>query len=91
MTKLYSPSTRGFYEIEIHGNNIPSDAVQVTNEEYIDILATPILKVLTVQEQIVELEAQQTPRRLREAVLTEDGELWLTSIEAQITALRAQL
>jgi hypothetical protein len=30
----YSKSTGGFYTPEIHGENIPSDAVEVTDEQY---------------------------------------------------------
>ena len=43
-----------------------------------------------IKQHIVELEAQQTPRRIREAVLGVDGG-WLAGIEAQIEALRSQL
>lgn len=32
MTKFYSQSTSGFYSIEINGDDIPSDAVQITDE-----------------------------------------------------------
>ena len=30
----YSPSTNGFYTPEIHGENIPADAVEITREHY---------------------------------------------------------
>ncbi len=30
----YSKTTRGFYCVEIHGNNIPQDAVAITREEH---------------------------------------------------------
>jgi len=43
-----------------------------------------------VREQIVLLELQQTPRRMREAALGTDGG-WLASLDAQIQALRKQL
>ena len=44
----------------------------------------------TLLEQIVLLELEITPRRLREAVLgTDNG--WLASKEAEIAAVRAQL
>jgi len=42
-------------------------------------------------EAIMMLEAQVTPRRMREAALYEDGREWLQEIEAQIAALRTQL
>jgi hypothetical protein len=31
---FYSRSTRGFYDTEIHGTNIPNDAVEITIEQY---------------------------------------------------------
>jgi hypothetical protein len=34
MTKFYSRTTNGFYSSEINGNNMPSDAVEVTQQEY---------------------------------------------------------
>ena len=40
--------------------------------------------------QIVELESQQTPRRLREAALTDEGRAWLQNLENQIAAKRAE-
>lgn len=43
-----------------------------------------------IKRQIVVLEYQQTPRRIREAALGIDNG-WLAGIEAQIQALRAQL
>lgn len=43
----------------------------------------------TIMQQIQELEAQITPRRLREAVLGDNG--WLAAKEAEISALREQL
>jgi polyhydroxyalkanoate synthesis regulator phasin len=41
--------------------------------------------------QIESLEQKITPRRLREAVLNEEGRTWLETLEAQISALRSQL
>ena len=43
-----------------------------------------------IKRQIVVLESQQTPRRIREAALGIDNG-WLAGIEAQIVVLRAQL
>jgi len=34
MTIHYSPSTRGFYTTEIHGDNVPGDAVEVSGDQY---------------------------------------------------------
>lgn len=66
-----------------HWAKIVEDGIKV--EPYISPVAT-------IQQQIDELEAQQTPRLMREAF---KGELYatnkLTELDAQITALRAQL
>ena len=31
---FYSKQTGGFYDSRIHGNNIPDDSVEITDEEY---------------------------------------------------------
>ena len=31
---FYSKTTGGFYSTEIHGNNIPADAVEITSEQH---------------------------------------------------------
>lgn len=36
---LYSRSTNGFYTPEIHGDSIPSDVVEITDEKYAELLA----------------------------------------------------
>lgn len=35
----YSKQTNGFYTLEIHGNNIPADAVEITAEDHAALLA----------------------------------------------------
>jgi hypothetical protein len=37
MSKLYSPSTRGFYAKDFH-ESIPEDAVEITDDEWQDLL-----------------------------------------------------
>lgn len=34
----YSPTTKGFYTPEVHGENIPADAVEITDAEYSALL-----------------------------------------------------
>ena len=34
----YSKTTKGFYCEEIHGTNIPSDSVQITKEQHVNLL-----------------------------------------------------
>lgn len=43
----------------------------------------------TIPEQIEALERTVTPRRLREAILTPGGKVWLQNKEDDIAALRA--
>lgn len=38
MTRRYSPSTRGFYETDLHGNSIPADAVYVSPARHAELL-----------------------------------------------------
>lgn len=35
---LYSASTNGFYDVAIHGNNIPADAVEITSTYHTELL-----------------------------------------------------
>jgi hypothetical protein len=102
---LYSPSTNGFY-LRGQSSVIPADAVSITDEEHAAcagkvLLPGPDGKPLVqdplkltegqfVLQQIAKLEADITPRRLREAVLgIDDG--WLDGIDSEISALRAKL
>lgn len=39
MTITYSPSTRGFYTSDIHGENFPPDVVAVSAEAYATLMA----------------------------------------------------
>lgn len=45
---------------------------------------------LAILKQIANLELQQTPRRIRDAIKGVDNG-WLVNLETQISALRAQL
>lgn len=38
MAKLYSPSARGFYDRGVHGESIPADAIEITDEEWRQLL-----------------------------------------------------
>lgn len=103
----FSKTTNGFYTTEIHGSKMPVDVVEITEDQHQSLLAgqtagkrisgdtngNPVLVAVdgpTVQQQIDTLERSITPRRLREAVLTGDH-TFITGVEAQIVALRAQL
>jgi|DEB19_MinimDraft_3_1074340.scaffolds.fasta_scaffold24088_2 hypothetical protein len=70
--RLMTPSER----MQFGAIELPEPAPEVT-----PYVPTPL-------DEIRNLEAQITPRRLREAVLTPEGKAWLEGIEAQISALR---
>ena len=75
--------------------------VNLDLNEYVEYLAWKVLgntpdpwvePPITVQDQINELEASLTSRRMREAVLNKgQGMQFLQDVEDQITALRVQL
>ena len=111
MTLVYAPSTGGFYDSEIHGHNVPHDAVEVTKQEHAGLLAAqsagqiitsdangrplavdpPLPPPPSITQQILDLESTITPRRAREALLTEAGKAWLADVDSQIAILRAQI
>ncbi|MCT9014628.1 tail fiber assembly protein [Cupriavidus gilardii] len=37
----YSPSTGGFYDPSIHGDGIPADAIEVSDDDYWALMAAP--------------------------------------------------
>lgn len=45
-TIKFSPSTSGFYLPEIHGSGIPSDAIDVDYELYLELMESPSGKVV---------------------------------------------
>lgn len=61
--------------------------IEVFQEEEPLIVEPP----LTIKYQIQLIELSITHRRLREAILTEDGAEWLRGKEREIEALRLQL
>ena len=56
-----------------------------------ELAAMSIVPPKKVKHQIADLESTITPRRLRDAVLTDEGRVWLEDVEAQINMLRGQL
>jgi hypothetical protein len=80
------------------GTSFPADVLldyTWTNEEFDlrwqdDVAAVPNPND-AIRNQIAELEDTVTNRRMREALLTDTGAAWLSAVEEQIAALRAQL
>lgn len=46
---------------------------------------------LSIDMQISILEAKQTPRRIRESVLSENGSAWLKALNEEISILRSKI
>ena len=55
-----------------------------------ELAPEPAAPAPTILQQILALERQQTPRRMREAALGEDNG-WLKNLDSEIAGLRAQL
>jgi hypothetical protein len=73
---------------------LPVDAVNISDNEVEVIKALkfpPKTGNAALLEQIGIIEASVTPRRLREAALTEAGKAWLADVDSQIAVLRNQL
>jgi hypothetical protein len=66
-------------------------AAQAAGWPEVELASTGIGAEVGMAFDIIELEATITPRRLREAILTESGKKWLLQVETQIAALRKQL
>ena len=67
----------------------PVDAIEISDMEAATLVQVPSLSD-KIKQEIAELEATITPRRLREAVLgIDDG--WLAALNNQIVDLRTQL
>ena len=77
---LDATKKRGETEVVVDGNT-----VTVTKKALVKSAAE------IAQEKIFELEAAVSPRRLRDAHLTEDGAAWLANQEQLISAERSKL
>ena len=77
---LDATKKRGETEVVVDG-----DTVTVTKKA----IAKSTAEI--AQDKIFELEAAISQRRLRDAVLTEDGKAWLTNKEQAISAERSKL
>lgn len=91
----YAKSTGGFYITEIHGENIPSDAVEITDEQHAALLQGQTdgqeiagddngFPILIDRVQVVLVPGIVTMRQARLALL-EAGQL--AAVEAAINAL----
>lgn len=92
--KTYKDGKNDLHVIEAGFEHLlPADCVEITQAELEAILAaknalTPNQKTL---QSIATIEATITPRRLREALVSQAGKDWIAAQDAAIAALRAQL
>ena len=81
MTIFYSPQTRGFYVDSIHGDSIPDDRVEVSEDKHWELLAgqqegssiviidgEPVLKKLEIERTTEEWERRIAHRRYAEEI-----------------------
>ena len=81
---FYSKSTSGFYATEIHGKNIPADAVEITTEEHAALLAGQGQGKLSVADADGRPVMQDQPPITGNALLL----LQITAFEATISERR---
>jgi|GEM_PF-3438614 len=74
----------------VDGQLVPLTAAEIAELEARDAADAARAHNAALDAQIAALEATQTPRRMRDAALTEAGKTWLADLEEQIAALRAQ-
>lgn len=66
-----------------------TDGMREISKEEADALSAPVPSQAEIRAQEIGLlESSITPRRMREAVLSEDGKTWLANVETRIQALR---
>lgn len=83
---LYSKATGGFYDRAIHGDNIPDDAVEITEEEHAALLAGQSAgKRIVADAEGRPVLADPPPPSLSEAVVAA-----LSAIDAGAGAARAR-
>lgn len=93
MRHLIDPATKEIYAYAADGSDdafIKPRLVPISDAELAALRAATVDPAGAIRQQIAELEASVTPRRLREAVLTGDHS-FVDSIDKQIAALRAAI
>ncbi|AXZ12088.1 tail fiber assembly protein [Klebsiella pneumoniae] len=90
MTKYYSPGVNAFYSIDINGTSIPEDAVEITDEAWLDLLKQQSEgKVIGAGENGIPVANDAPP--LTSAQLIEIAESQKASLMAQATVTIAPL
>lgn len=85
---FYSKKTGGFYSREIHGDNIPADAVAITNEQHASLLAAQSSgKIIAAGEDGMPIAVnppQPTPEQLQ-ANINAEARAYLASSDWYVT------
>lgn len=69
---------------------LPAGSIEITAQEASALSNPQLPHAVSIKEQIIALEAEVTPRRMREAALgSDDG--WLLALDKKIAELRAKL
>lgn len=79
---FYSKSTGGFYDTAIHGDNIPSDAVEITTEEHAALLDAQS------QGKRIEADASGFPVAVEHVPTADELAAQKTTVLAQVRQLR---
>jgi hypothetical protein len=82
---LYSASARGFYSCDIHGDSIPRDAVDLTDEQYAELLAGQSAG------RLIEPDANGFPALVDREILPPQVPVKVTMRQARLALLSAGL
>lgn len=94
MKHYIDPKTNNIYAYEDDGSQdgiIPDTYQRATIAQLDAVQNPPVEPNDLIKQMIANLEATITPRRMREAMLTDAGKAWLTDIDTHIASLRSQL
>lgn len=81
---FYSAQTGGFYDAAIHGNNIPEDAVAITNERHAELMAGQSDgKIISADKNGHPILTDPPPPTAEQVILSQ-----IAAIEATITQRR---
>ena len=82
---VYSGGGKTLKGLDISGNEIAINATLVATEQ------SRLDGIESIQTIIENLESLETPRRLAESVLSDEGKAWLTTNREKIVTERAKL
>lgn len=85
MTKKYSASTGGFYDTRMHGDDIPSDAVEISDALFAEVVSNkPPNKVVSADKDGFPVLADPPAPTAKELILAQIGALEDTVTQRRI-------